>query len=600
MNLSVRFSNAEHRKHVIARVIVCSVLLVLPSCCIPPLRKAEPGPGLPASFNGATSPENSAQLGVEEFYNDPMLTRLIHQALLGNRELKMLDQEVQIAGNEVLARQGAYLPFVTVGASASAERPSRYTRDGAVESELAYPIRSQILPGKLFPDPLPDFKLGLNFLWTPDVWRELRNARDAAAQRYVVAIERRNDFMTRLVAEVADSYYRLIALDKRLETLDQTIALQEESLKLSRARMVAGRGNALPVQRFQADVRRNQSEKLIIKQEIVEAENRINFRVNRFPQPVERTSIAGFFDLNIHALSVGVPSQLLQNRPDIRQAERELAAAGLEVKVARAHFFPAGSIRASVGYEAFDPKYLFYPEAIFANVAGELVAPLINKKAIKAIYLTANARQLESVYNYQRVILDAFTEVVNRLSKVEKYRQSIEIKKQQLQSLEAAVKTANQLFQNARIEYGDVLFSLRDLLEARTALIETKKQQLSAIVSAYQALGGGYLSLIADRERMQCNAMSPGQRHLPAMLTAISPPSSKPKPASEKSQVLPVPHEVPPEPEKEMERKDSAIRLRPMGPPAAVNSRILIEPPLTRPIQPQGPVGAGTARSTGN
>src|SRR5262249_56686773 len=110
-----------------------------------------------------------------------------------------------------------------------------------------------------------------------------------------------------------------------------------QSLEISKAKKAAGRGTELAVQRFQAEVRKNQSEKLIIKQEIVEAENRINFLVNRFPQPVQRTS-AGFFDLNIHMLSVGVPAQLLQNRPDIRQAERELVAAGLDVKVARAHF----------------------------------------------------------------------------------------------------------------------------------------------------------------------------------------------------------------------------------------------------------------------
>jgi outer membrane protein, multidrug efflux system len=498
MNFLVRFSKTKRVKHVLARAIICSALLVLPSCAIPPLRQAAPGPDLPESFNGATSSENSAQLGIDEFFNNPTLSRLIDQALFGNRELKILDEEVQIARNDILARQGAYLPFVTVGASVGLDRPSLFTPLGAAEKQLEY------FPGQHFPDPLPNYLGGLNLFWQLDIWRELRNARDAAAQRYLAASERRNYFVSRLVAEIAENYYELMALDKRLETLDQTIALQEGSYKSAKAKMDQGRGTALAVQRFQAEVRKNQSEKLIVRQEIVQVENRINFLVNRFPQPVERMS-AGFLDLNLHALSVGVPAQLLENRFDIRQAERELEAAGLDVKVARAHFFPRLDIDASVGYQAFNPKYLFVPEALIYNVAGNLAAPLINKKAIQAEYLSANAKQLESIYNYQRVILNAFTEVINRVSKVENYSKSIAIKKQQLESLEAAVASANDLFQNARAEYVEVLLAQRDLLEARTVLIETKKQQLSAIVNAYQALGGGVPLSISTLESPQCD-----------------------------------------------------------------------------------------------
>ena len=191
MNLSVRFSNAKQMKHVIARAIACSImLLVLPSCGIPPLRHPEPGPGLPADFNGATSSENSSQLGIEEFYNDPMLTCLIEKALADNRELKILNEEVQIAGNEVLARSGAYLPFVSVAAGAGLNRYSRFTLEGASIRDDPY------LPGKFFPNPLGNFLGGINLTWQLDIYRQLRNARDAAAQRYVAASERRNYFVT--------------------------------------------------------------------------------------------------------------------------------------------------------------------------------------------------------------------------------------------------------------------------------------------------------------------------------------------------------------------------------------------------------------------
>jgi outer membrane protein TolC len=260
---------------------------------------------------------------------------------------------------------------------------------------------------------------------------------------------------------------------------------------MAQARKEAARDTELAVQRFRADVRKNQAEKLIIQQDIIEAENRINFLAGRFPQRVDRDQV-DYINLSLHTLSVGVPSQLLLNRADIRQAEREMAAAGLDVQVARARFFPSLTLYAGVGYEAFNTRYLFQsPESLIYNAAGGLVAPLINRRAIRADYLTANAMQLQAVYNYQRTVLNAFTEVVNRMSKVQNYGDSIELKKQQLQSLEASVNAAFLLFQNARVEYVDVLFSQRDLNEARQALIETKRQQLTAIVNAYQALGGG-------------------------------------------------------------------------------------------------------------
>ncbi|MCC7334843.1 MAG: efflux transporter outer membrane subunit [Pirellulaceae bacterium] len=443
------------------------------------------GNGAFGAGNSVISTDNSAQVAWNSFFDDPCLTSLIGQALSGNQELLILTEDIQIAANEVRARRGAYFPFVTLGAGAGLEKPSLFTPAGAVEDQL------NVLPGKGFPEPLPDFLTAANLTWEIDIWRKLRNARDAASLRYLGTAEGRNYMVTRMIAEVAENYYELLALDNRLVILDKTIELQQASLTTAELMMQAARGTELAVQRFQAEVRKNQSEKLVIQQQIVEAENRINFLLGRYPQPVERPNV-DYIDMNLHALSVGVPAQLLQNRPDIRQAERELQAAGLDVKVARARFYPSLGISAGVGYRAFNTKYLLTsPESLIYNVAGDLVAPLFNRAAIKADYLTANAMQLQAVYNYQRTILNAYTEVVNHIAKVENYRQSIEIKKDQLEALVGSVDTATKLFQSARGEYLDVLLSQRDMMEARMVLVETKQEQLAAIVNAYQALGGG-------------------------------------------------------------------------------------------------------------
>lgn len=433
----------------------------------------------------AFSYENSAQLPHEAFFEDPYLLGLIQQSLAGNQELKILSEEIRIACNEVYARSGEYRPFVSLGLGAGVEKPGEHTRAGAVEQQL------EVVPGRDFPEPLPDFLVAADISWEVDIWKRLRNAQRSAAMRYLGTREGRNFVVTRLVAEIAENYYELLALDSRRSTLDATIEIQMKSLEAARAKKAAGRGTELAVQRFQAEVAKNQSEQSILSQEIVEVENRINFLVGRFPQRVERTN-SEFVELNLSVLSAGVPSQLLQNRADIRQAEREVAAAGLDVLVARGRFYPSLSLSAGVGWNAFSTGYLFRsPESLIYGVASEIVGPLINRRAIKAAYCNANAAQLQAIYNYQQTILEAHIEVVNHITKIENYRRSIEDKKGQLNALDASVVAASKLFQNARAEYVEVLLAQREYMEARMQLIDTKRAQLCAIVNAYQALGGG-------------------------------------------------------------------------------------------------------------
>ena len=215
MKLSARFSNAKHMKHVIAAAIVCSIMLLFCRAAISPRLRSS---GAATTFAGnnqwSDHSENSAQLPIAEFYQDPVLRSLIEQGLLNNRELKILNEEVQIARNEILARSGAYLPFVTSGAGAGLNRYSRFTPEGAGILDDPY------LPGKFFPNPSGSFMGGINLTWQLDIYRQLRNARDAAATALLRRRERRNYFVTSLVAEIAENYYGLMAFDKRLENLD--------------------------------------------------------------------------------------------------------------------------------------------------------------------------------------------------------------------------------------------------------------------------------------------------------------------------------------------------------------------------------------------
>jgi multidrug efflux system outer membrane protein len=492
MSHLARLWNERIKRQWIAACLLCASIVSAQGCRLPGLCCPESMRPLPESFQvnnvvdkGVVSDQNSSQLGWNQFFEDEELKSLISESIAGNQELKILAQDIRIAYNDYRARRGAIFPFFNIGATAGMDKASRFTRAGAVEDQLT------VAPGKGFPDPLPNFLVAADVSWEIDIWRKLRNARDAATLRYLGTQAGRNYVITRLVSDVAENYYQLLALDNTLVTLDKTIQIQEASFETAKALKEAARGTELAVQRFQAEFQKNQSQKFVIQQKIVEAENRINYIAGRFPQAVARPQVE-FVDVQLASLQVGVPSQQLLNRADIRQAERELRAAGLDVKVARAQFYPSLILTAGVGYEAFNTKYLFTtPEALVYNAVGGLVAPVINRSAIKADYLNANAKQLQAVYHYQQTVINAHIEVINNLSKVDNLSQSIEIKRKQLQSLEASVDNATKLFQSARGEYIDVLLSQRDLMEAKLALIEVKQEQVSAVIKAYQALGGG-------------------------------------------------------------------------------------------------------------
>ncbi|HEX8460809.1 MAG TPA: efflux transporter outer membrane subunit, partial [Segetibacter sp.] len=421
-----------------------------------------------------------------DYFADPNLTALIDTALKNNQELNITLQEIEIARNEIRARQGERLPTVAIGASTGIEKVGRYTSQGAGDAT------TEIKPGKEMPDPLPDFLVGATANWEVDIWHKLRNAKKAAVTRYLSTIEGRNFVITNLIAEVANSYYELLALDNQLEIVRQNIALQNNALEIVKIQKEATRTTELAVRKFQAEVLHSQSLQYDILQNITETENRINFLLARYPQPIVRND-QSFNNFTPMAVQTGVPSQLLANRPDIKQAELDLAASKLDVQVARAQFYPSLGISAGIGFQAFNPTYLVKaPESLLYSLAADFAGPIINRNAIKAFYYSANARQIQAVFTYERTILNAYFEVANQVSSISNLEKSYDLKAKQVQALTESIDISNALFRSARADYLEVLMTQRDALESKLELIETKKQQLNAMVNVYQALGGGW------------------------------------------------------------------------------------------------------------
>jgi NodT family efflux transporter outer membrane factor (OMF) lipoprotein len=429
-----------------------------------------------------TTTSSAAQRQWDEFFDDPHLRALIEEALDNNQELDIRLQEIIIAKTEVGALRGEYLPRLDGVVGGGVEKVGRHTSQGVADEANGVA------------ENLPDLHFGLAASWEVDVWGKLRNAKKAADKRYLASIEARNFILTQIIAEISDSYYELLALDNQLDLLDRYLEIQQDALEIAKLKKEAARATELEVQRFEAEVLKIQSLRYVILQFRIEIENRINFLVGRFPQPVARDA-STFQQTEPPTVDAGLPAELLDNRPDVRNAELLLEAAELDVKSAKARFFPSLSIDAALGYESFNVSHLIdTPASLAYDIAGNLVAPLLNFAGIKASYQAANARQIQAVLEFERTLLQAYTEVVTYLAKIDNLKHRFMSLREQVDKLEQAIETSDILYRSAHADYMEVLLTRRDALDAELDLIETRLAQMQAFVGIYRALGGGWRS----------------------------------------------------------------------------------------------------------
>ena len=465
--------------------------LILASCKAPmaTVIKDEVKENLPQNFNQEEQQDannNSGTTPWRQFFTDPNLVGLIETALKNNQDLLITLQEIEIAKSGVLAKKGRLTPTVSAGVGAGLRKAGRYTSEGAGDAT------TEIEPGRKMPDPLGNFGGSISADWEVDIWKKLRTEKESAVAHYLSTVEGKNFVLSSLIEEVADSYYELLALDNQLGIIQQYIKLQEKALEISKIQKQAAASTELAIKKFEAELAKSKATEYTIRQDITEKENEINALLGRYPQPIVRSK-ESFMSIIPQTVYTGIPAQLLANRPDIKQAELELKAAKLDVAAARKEFYPSLEISAALGLEAFKPSYLVkMPESLAYNLVGELAGPLINKSAIKANFQTADAKQIQALYEYDKTILNAYLDVANLMSKVKNIDQYYKLKSQEAKSLDETIDIANQLFRNSRADYLEVLLNQRDALDAKMELIEAKQKQLSTVVDIYKSLGGGW------------------------------------------------------------------------------------------------------------
>jgi NodT family efflux transporter outer membrane factor (OMF) lipoprotein len=441
---------------------------------------------VPSSYLSNSDSLNSADLKWQKFFGDTILKDLINVAIKNNLDLLSALQKVEILKTTAVANKASLFPSANLNTSFLQRKFGLYTMDGAGN------ITTEITPGQIVPIHLPDFYIGLQTNWEVDVWGKLRSKRKASLMRYLSGNEGKNAVLSNIIANVANSYFELQALDSELELIQKTLQLYQTALDLSIALKSAGRSNEVAVNQFKAQMLNAQAYEKELNQTILEVENKINFLLGRFPQPIIRKELSLNDSLFIQP-RFGVPAQLLKNRPDIRQAEFNLLAAKADVKSAKAAFYPTLNITGAFGFQAFNPAFLFTtPESMAYSLLGSLIAPLINRNAIKAEFKNANALQQNALFDYQKSILTGYTEVYNEVARLNSLEEIFVLKTEEVGELEKAAGGSLELFKTGRSSYLEVLTVQQGLLRSKIELIHMKKKQLYTISNIYKALGGGW------------------------------------------------------------------------------------------------------------
>ncbi|MCU0323101.1 MAG: TolC family protein [Chitinophagaceae bacterium] len=440
---------------------------------------------MPQQFTNATDSSNTANTIWKTFFNDNLLMGLIDTALQNNLDVLTAYQNIKIAQANLQYNKGLLKPTVDANIAAGITKYGNYTQEWAGNKT------TEMVPGKIIPQHLPDYNVGFQANWEVDVWGKLKNKKLVAQARYLASVEGKNWLVTNLVAEIANNYYELLALDKQIEILNENIALQEQSLALTKIQKEANRSNELAVKQFEAQILNAKAAVKELAQTSIEFETNINVLLGRYPQPIQRNKM----DTNnwaVQKINEGIPTQLLQNRPDIRLAEQELIATRADVKAAKTLFYPSLTIGARLGLQGYSPNLLFSPASIAYNVLGGLTAPLLNKSAIKAEFSTASASQLTALFNYQKAVVGAFAEVYTQVKNISNINEIIDLKKQEVATLDIAIKYSNLLFQNNRIDYLDVLIAQANSLQAKLDVLQNYQKQQQASINLYKAIGGGW------------------------------------------------------------------------------------------------------------
>jgi len=411
-----------------------------------------------------------------EQFGDPVINSLIQTALAENKDIMVASARVEeFLGQYATTRAGLF-PQAGAGATAGRSR---------VSDNSATPLTSATI------NPADNYSPFINASWEIDLWGKLRRATEAARADLLSLEEARRGVILTLVTSVASAYVNLRNLDMQLDIAKRTAQSRKETYDLFQLRFQVGVISELELSQVKSEYEQALSTIPFLEKAIAQQENALSILLGRNPGPISRGKKID--DLVLPAVPAGLPSELLANRPDIRQAEQTLVAANARIGVARSQYFPTISLTGSYGFASTDLTTLFQGPSRVWNWAVPVSVPVFTAGAIGGQVKAAEARQRQALILYQQSIQTAFREVDDALIDQRRSREELEILSRQVESLNSYATFARLRFDNGYTSYIEVLDAERGLFNAELARAQTKGTLFHALVSLYKAMGGGWI-----------------------------------------------------------------------------------------------------------
>ena len=468
--------------------IAIAVVILLSSGCKSPSLLSEEKVALPETFVGGTSDTLSmANLSWKEFFPDTYLKAYIDTALVRNHSFLQTLERVSLAREQLRVGRGALLPEVSLGLSAGVQRFGEYTMDGVGNSTTNTP---DLAKDKHIPDPYKNLNLGVSFQWEADVWGKLTDKKRAAAFRWMNSLEAARLAQVMLVSEVASQYYHLVGLDKKCVILKEEIQKAQESYELTNELMKEGEVSRLSVDQFQSRGLKLEEMLLDTRQQITEAERALALLLGKLPFEIKRSTFEEISESQFPVAS-GIPAQLLCNRPDVKAAEMALASCYYNTNSARASFYPQITLSGSAGWTNSAGSAIINPGKLLASAIGSLTQPLFYRGQNIARLKAAKAQEEQAKLSFQQALLNAGSEVSNALSLYQKTSEKVESRQMQVESAKKASEDTKELFNLGTSTYLEVLSAQQAYLSAQISQVSDCFDRMQAVVSLYQALGGG-------------------------------------------------------------------------------------------------------------